>query len=247
MKKTTTPIVIFESSFLKTHKNNRKLNGISNFVINSLKANFNFRFRDEPYMLSSFKEDRRESIAGHMWGVSVLWLALRDYCPKLSSLVNSEKIFEILLCHDLGEIIRGDTPIYEQYLTGESKKDIERKDLEILVKDLSKKSQKKILENFDKFENIEQTTDLEILVARLMDSLQGSFFVFAHGNNLVELADLRNVLTKKHFGGVVERLFKVLDDKQEKQAKEEIKNLLEDHIKLWSEIGVKIRHESYFS
>jgi len=100
---------------------------------------------------------------------------------------------------------------------------------------------------FDDFEDIIKTKDLEILTARLMDSLHGSFFVFAHGDEDFDMTDLQNKIARKHFGGVVGRIFKILDERKEEKAKQEITAILEDHIDLWKQIGVEIKRDSYFS
>jgi 5'-deoxynucleotidase YfbR-like HD superfamily hydrolase len=248
MKKKPSPITIVDFSKEKPLVSKQaRLNAISNFIINSFNANFNFRFRNEPFMKKSFEDGRRESIAGHMWGVALLWLTVRDYCPNLAKIVNSEKILEILLYHDLGEIIRGDTSIYEQLNAQNDKKHVEREDLQKIIKDLPASFQKKLLYYFDHFEDTGKTRDLEILIARLMDSLHGSFFVFAHSDEDFELEELQNKLAGKHFGRVVGYLFKFLDQKKKKKAKEEIVAILKDHIELWKKAGIEIKPETYFS
>jgi 5'-deoxynucleotidase YfbR-like HD superfamily hydrolase len=225
----------------------RKRDGINNFIIKSFDANFNYRFRNTPYMATSYKKGKRESIAGHMWGVSLLWFCVKESCPKLASLVSSEKVFEILLSHDLGEIINGDSSIYQQYSTKGKDKHQEKRDLRKIIKDLPSKTQNRLLKYFDKFEDVSKTKDLEILTARLMDSLHGHLFVFAHGNDLEKMSEVRNTVTIKHFNGIVKQLLRVLDGKGEVQAKKEITALVKNHLDLWKKINVIIDPDSYFN
>jgi hypothetical protein len=148
MSKTSKPITIFESSkfILPKLPKLKNAKGLNNFIINSFNANFNFRFRNEPFMTKSFRDGRKESIAGHMWGTALLWLTLKNHCSNFSKLVNSEKILEILLHHDLGEIIRGDKAIYDQlYSDNEDKIRTERQDFQRIIKDLPIASQGKLL------------------------------------------------------------------------------------------------------
>jgi putative hydrolase of HD superfamily len=70
---------------------------------------------------------RRESVAEHTWRLALMAVALRDELAGIDAL----RLIELLVVHDLGEVIRGDVPAPLQ--DGSDKTAAERADLATLL------------------------------------------------------------------------------------------------------------------
>src|SRR6266404_333916 len=100
------------------------------FMKNVYFGNWSYRWEGTPHMNNILKKNQRESILAHQLGCIGFWFNLRRICPNLNKLVDSEKIYEILWGHDLGEIFAGDVSQAMQVKgRGMGKTEIERKEI----------------------------------------------------------------------------------------------------------------------
>lgn len=98
-------------------------------------------------------EHRQESVADHTWGLCLLASVLM---PQINSKVNPEKVFKMLIYHDLAEAITGDIPAgIKQYMDRAEIQKAERKALEEVIRQLPKEQQEEILANWEEFEECE--------------------------------------------------------------------------------------------
>lgn len=147
----------------------------------------------------------------------------------LNSLVDSTQIYEILLNHDLGETYAGDIPLYRKIQGATRDKQSERKALKQISNSLPE-TQKELLVWFDEFEKeISKITKLEMLIAKLVDNLQGNHFALVFGQNLAAYSEPINEILQIRFVAHVNRLIEVLEGKGEYEAATEIKQVAKHH------------------
>lgn len=189
----------------------KKLRQIYFFMEKVYPANWQTRWNKTPYM-TSFAEQEKidkfvskvgmlESVPGHVWACIGLWMNLRQLCPNLDKLVDSEEIYERLWAHDLGETYRGDisysVKIHSRLDEG---KEEERKDLIKLAQNLPFRERKRLISWFDEFEEKEGEKDLkfEVLVSRWVDNLQGDHFAIVFGKNLSKYSEtIEKIVSKR--------------------------------------------------
>ena len=211
----------------------KKLSRIYSFMERAYPANWQTRWNKTPYMTSFAEQEeidkfvnkigKLESVPGHVWACIGLWMSLRQLCPNLDKLVNSEEIYERLWAHDLGETYRGDISyaikIHSRLDEG---KEEERKDLVKLTSNLPLKERERLIRWFDEFEEKEDEKGikLEVLVARWIDNLQGDHFALVFGNNLARYKETLEKITKMRSAGRSKRLIDYLKQKaKDKNAK----------------------------
>ena len=107
---------------------------------------------------------RRESVAEHSWRVAVLALILQDEFKK----INIQKVIEMLLIHDFGEVYDGDTPAFLKK-NKQAHYNQEKLAVQKLVKPLGVKIQKKIIALWVEYED-GQT--LEARLAKALDKIE---------------------------------------------------------------------------
>src|SRR3989338_7734717 len=78
------------------------------FMQNVYLGNWQYRWKGTPHMKNMSRKNKKESILAHQLSCIGFLVDLRRICPNLNKLVDSEKIYEILWRHDLGEIFAGD-------------------------------------------------------------------------------------------------------------------------------------------
>ncbi len=225
-----------------------ELEGLYKFTERAYEANRVFRFEGTPFMETAHKAGRQESIAGHMWSASLYWLNLKSICPALACAVNSERVYEVLLTHDLPEISQGDISMFQQLAgNGVDKKAEERRNLAKLSEPLPRETQQAWLRNFDQFEaeDITQVTDLAILVAKMIDTIQGSFYALTFGDDPVGHAHTHNRIINKHLGGTVRQLIKELDKMGHLAASDEVRKVMRHYITLWQQKGVNLQLDPF--
>lgn len=107
---------------------------------------------------------RRESVAEHSWRVAVLALILQDEFKK----INIQKVIEMLLIHDFGEVYDGDTPAFLKK-NKQTHYNQEKLAVQKLVKPLDLKIQKKILTLWAEYE---ASQTLEARLAKALDKIE---------------------------------------------------------------------------
>src|SRR3989344_3267108 len=240
----------------------KKLRQIYSFMERAYPANWQTRWNKTPYMTSFAEQEeidkfvnkigKLESVPGHVWACIGLWMSLRQLCPNLDKLVNSEEIYERLWAHDLGETYRGDISyaikIHSRLDEG---KEEERKDLVKLTSNLPLKERERLICWFDEFEEKkdEKGIKLEVLVARWIDNLQGDHFALVFGNNLARYKETLEKITKMRSAGRSKRLIDYL--KQRTRSKKgnhqsyikaagDVRAVILAHIKFLSEKKIKL-------
>ena len=239
-----------------------KLRRIYSFMESVYPANWQTRWNKTPYM-TAFAEQEKidmfvrevgmlESVPGHVWACIGLWMNLRQLCPNLNKLVNSEEIYERLWAHDLGETYRGDisyaVKIHSRLDEG---KEEERIDLIKLARILPFRERKRLIRWFDEFEEKEDEKGikLEVLVARWIDNLQGDHFAVVFGDNLSRYYETIEKIIKKRSAGRSKRLIvdlkqKAIDKKDKSQsyikAAEEVLAVILAHIESIRKKNIKL-------
>ena len=107
---------------------------------------------------------RKESAAEHTWSC----LALADYfLHRLDLKLNKEKVYQLLIYHDIAEIEAGDTPIHH-HEARKGKQERERKAMQKLEKTLPSGFSRRVAQLFRKFE---EKKSPEALFAVIIDQL----------------------------------------------------------------------------
>ena len=177
-----------------------------------------------------------------MYSCMQLWFQIKRACPELAKVTNSEKIYEIILNHDLGETHEGDVSMTRQ-IKGESmnKKLTERDEIVNITSKLKPEVQSEILKNFDDFEaDLDNVLDVDILVCKFIDALQGDQFALTFGNDLPEHSELINKIINKRFVPYASKLITTLKEKGHQTASEEITTLANYHLSQIREASIKI-------
>ena len=229
-----------------TKKKKKSLDSIYEFMADAYRGNWTYRWNGVPYMQKRIKSGQQESILAHQWACIGFWFLMREVCPNLAKLVNTQEIYERVWSHDLGETFLGDISQYRQVNgEGDGKHVLEYEEVMRMAKNLPKKT-KKDLSNYVKNygHNLEKVTKLEVLVAKLIDTIQGNHFslVFAQG-----LGDKKYKLT---VAKIVERtsvkaarqILKILKQKGRKAAYQEVLDFINHHLAYYKAKGVPISY-----
>lgn len=196
-----------------------------------------------PYMREANKKGKKESILAHQWSMMALWYQIRRLCPNLNAAVNSERVYEIVIYHDLGEIAQGDISMFRQIQGhGTNKAEVERQELGRLTSGVAPKTRKEILANFDGFERDPlKITDLEVLVAKFLDTFQGNHFASVFGNDLAANSEIISKIAHKRYLAYATNLINFLKKKHLSKAAKEVEILYQYHLKHLHSLGVNLR------
>ena len=107
---------------------------------------------------------RVESVAEHTWRLCLMAVLLQRHYPK----IDLTRLLQILLIHDMGEIINGDIPAICQDPT-KDKNDEERADFRKVIQPLSKEQQEEFLGLWDEYNEV-QTPEAKL--AKGLDKLE---------------------------------------------------------------------------
>ncbi len=224
------------------------LDEINIFMGRVYHGNWKNRWADTPFMTEFNASGKSESILGHMWALKELWFQIKQVCPELNKVVNSELLYEKIMNHDLGETNdEGDISMTRQLRgEGQNKKLTEREQLLSLTDSLSEKTQSIILNNFDEFEEApENISNIETLVAKYLDTLQGDQFALIFGNNLPDNSELIDKIIKFRFVKYSQRLIEVLDEKGYIDASDEVVIIANHHLGQIRSAGIRIMVENF--
>jgi putative hydrolase of HD superfamily len=128
---------------------------------------------------SWLSDGRRESVAEHVWSMSLLALLLFE---ELEIEVDQLKVLKMIIIHDLVEVYAGDMPSFEAAAGGQDQKEIaEQEALEKLLKKITNKSLASELEElWFEFEN---KSTLEAKFAQACDKAEA---IIQHNNANIE-------------------------------------------------------------
>lgn len=221
----------------------KDLDGIYSFMTGAYKGNSTMRWGNTPY----FDSTRAENILSHQWSCLALLSQIRQVCPHLNALMDTTKVYEMILPHDLGEIDEGDVSLVSQLNgNGANKFEAEQRHIERLGANLPTKSRQRLLELFDDFENDNSPTkSIEALVATFIDYLQGNHFALIYGHNLQEHSDLVNKVVNKYFIPRVYQLVDALESGNHVEAATEIKEIFRHHIKQIQSAGIVLETQGF--
>lgn len=218
------------------------------FMRNVYLGNWQYRWNGTPHMSNMLKKNKKESILAHQLSCIGLWFNLRKICPNLDKLVDSEKIYETLWIHDLGEIFAGDVSLTIQVNGGgKDKHKTERKEIIRMAGKIPAKTLKDILRNFDAFEKkIEEIDNIEILVCKLVDNIQGHHFGLVFGNNYRENSELINKILDRSLIRIVRRLLEILKGGGHKKAYKEVESVVDHFLHTFQRSGkIKLKLGKY--
>ena len=188
--------------------------------------------------------NKNESILAHQWACIGFWLTLKDVCPALSSLIDTQEIYERVRSHDMGETFVGDISQFRQINGGGKDKHlIEQKEIERITKLIPSKTSRKIRGYFKESEKPrEEITNLGVLVSKLIDSLQGNHFalVFAEGLGSLQNKDSVKKIVERTTVRTALQLLKVLKQKGHVKAYKEVLAVVNHHLDYYRKLGIKI-------
>lgn len=231
----------------KSLKIEKEMKATYKFMSNVYLGNWQYRWKGTPHMKNMFRKNKKESILAHQLACIGLWFNLRRICPNLNKLVNSENIYEILWGHDLGEIFSGDVSQTMQVQgKGINKSKIERQEIIKMAGKIPKKTLKILLKNFDAFEEkYEDMENIEILVCKLIDNIQGHHFGLVFGNDYETNSNLINKILNRSLIRITRRLLEVLEKENHKRAHQEIEMVVDYFIYIFKKSGAKLRLDEY--
>lgn len=178
---------------LKYMKKNsdKKLDTIYRFMAETYEGNWSYRWGGVPWMKHRAKAGKNESILAHEWACMGFWLVLKDVCPALRALVDTTEIYERVWGHDMGETFIGDISQFRQLRgAGKDKHVLEQEEIRRMTAALSPQTARKLQKYSLYFEKpIEKVTKLEVLVAKLIDTIQGNHFAFVYARGLTKDPD----------------------------------------------------------
>ena len=240
---------------------NEKLKRAYWFMEQVYPANWQTRWGRTPYMKSFAQQSdvnkfikskgKFESVPGHVWACIGFWMQLRQACPSLDKLIDSEEVYERLWVNDIGETYQGDISYAVKIYTSlEEGKSEERSDFIKLTKGLSKRVRQRLLRWHDEFEKKESLgLPLEAMITRWVDSLEGDHFALTFGNSLKEYSDTIEKIVKKRSAerakAIIDYLFKKAKGVKEsknlyEKAIGEVGEVMRFHTRLIRKKGIKL-------
>ena len=188
--------------------------------------------------------NKNESILAHQWACIGFWLTLKDVCPAVNALVDTEEIYERVWSHDMGETFVGDVSQFTQINGGgKDKHVVEQQEIERITKFLPLKTSRKIRGYFKELgKPREKITNLEALVAKLIDTIQGNHFalVFAEGVGSSKNKDSVKKIVERTTVRTALQLLKVLKQKGHVKAYKEVLAVVNHHLDYYRKLGIKI-------
>ncbi|HEV2340145.1 MAG TPA: HD domain-containing protein [Patescibacteria group bacterium] len=111
-------------------------------------------------------KNRQESSAEHSWAMALIAMALFDHLEKK---VDERKVLQLVIFHDLAEIITKDIPAFEKSKRQEKKHEAEQKALRKLLKPLPLSTRKQFLSLWEEFE---ENKTYEAHIAQGIDKME---------------------------------------------------------------------------
>lgn len=167
----------------------------------------------------------------------MMWSLLKTVTPNLTSSVNSELVYDLLLFHDLGEVASEDMPLVKQLQEGSSqKKEMESLEIDKITNDLPETTKKFIRQCFfDYSYAAADGASIEVLLARYINSIQGNHFAMVYGFDFAKHADLIMKIVNRYFMPVAEELVGELAIRN-KLAANEVEALTSYHLRAIEEV-----------
>ncbi len=218
------------------------LDTIYHFMSLTYQGNWQYRAGSTPFMQKALEEGKKESILAHQWSCMALWYQLRHVCLELNKVVNSTELYERILNHDVSEVQCGDISLVIQLEGKHQDKHVqEREQLQHIIKGLSESIQQEMLSSFDQFEeDISHIMNIEILVAKFIESLQDDHFCLKFGDELPKYSELIQAVLEHRFFPRTYRLLEVLTQRGDDKAKNEVIAVAHHHVEQIRKAGIHI-------
>lgn len=239
-----------------------QIRGAYTFMANLSGLDFQTRWGKTPYMedfasqsdLMEFIESKGkfEPVSSHILMCIGYWILLKDICPNLSEVADSDQVIQRLWVHDIGEALVGDTPMVAKLTSNMNiGKDDEREAYTQLISVLPKKVQVRLSKYFEEFEEgAGEYLPIPARIARWIDYMQGDHFAITHGKNLSQHQEVIEKVIKKRsilrarqlIDGLGEWSQRYLHEMKEPylKAAKEVEAVTRVHIKLIREAGVSV-------
>lgn len=226
------------------------LDSVYQFMANIYPAYSRMRFRGAAFMkeptpdLSQLGE---ESIADHMWAATVMWEALTPILPHLSSTVDTRNLSRFILIHDMGEIANGDISAALQ-LKGHGKNRAEKEmqgfnDLAAMLPEASRDIFVGTHDQYEREKNNPETQDKEVLLAKIMDMIQGDHFVLSQSIDFSGSSHVHYRIVSEKLVPYAKRLHSLLTDEGELAAAQELHGLIKHHLYQYQQKGTVITYD----
>lgn len=216
--------------------------GMQAMAIGVTKLGMVIRFKGAPFMRVAHEAGFENSVGAHQGECGQLWSMLRKILPNLAAAVDCAEVYDWLMNHDVGETAeKGDVSVYDKLNGATDDKGVEKRQLEILAAGLPVNLRRELVQGFEMFEADEERIEKpEVLVAKLIDSMQGNIVVLGKGNNLDEFSDKIIKILEIRFIRRAKRLIEVLELKQKPEAADEVRVLGLHHLAEYRKRGVNV-------
>ncbi len=225
----------------------QELDQLYSFMSGVYPAYDRMRFRGASFMkepIPDLTNVGQESIADHMWATLLMWDALYPLLPAFSQTINPARVSSYILTHDMGEIADGDisaTLQLDGY--GKNRAEIELVNFKRLTSLLPQASQTIFDQTHLRYEEEKsnpETNDKEVLIAKIMDSVQGDHFVLDQSIDFNGSLEIHKKILARSLMPYVQRLSAILQKEGELLAAEEIRILIKHHLHEYQKRGVHI-------
>lgn len=218
---------------------NKKFDQAFSFLEYIYRGNWQFRWENVPFINQNSNNTKGESVIAHSYSSLMLWFSLRYVLPHINKIIHSEKIYEHLLIHDIGEIEIGDISRATQIAHPSATKDQDELSvIEKLVSAYPPVLGQRITALFREF-TFNDKQSLESLMANYCDSLQGNHFALIYGFNLQKNSQLISKIINSHFIPISTQLIDRLNTIDLK-AGQEIQSLTSYHLQSIRNAGIKL-------
>lgn len=215
----------------------KELDGVYDFLEQIYKLYGRMRFRGAGFMKVPTPELEtigEESVAEHLFSCTLLWKLLSGVLKQNGINVDSETISNMVLIHDIGEIEQGDvSAVLQLQGKGKDRKNVEDKAFEEISSLLPQSSGKLIKETNERYErekNNPTTNDKEVLIAKIIDTLQGDHYVTTNSIDLVGFTDTHQKIISIKLYPYVLRLIEILEKEKNKIGSEFMKSMIRHHL-----------------
>jgi 5'-deoxynucleotidase YfbR-like HD superfamily hydrolase len=206
----------------------QKFEQVFTFMSRLYAGNWVYRWAKVPFIEQKGGEDRGESVLTHQYSCIALWSLLQKIMPAISKVIDSTRVTDMLMYHDIGEIGLGDTPLVTQLSQGsESKNQSESVQIDEYAKLLPEELREWMTESFKSFTYGENNT--EALMARYINAVQGNHFALTFGKDLEAHNELIQKIVNQFFMPIARELFTELG-KLSVDAGNEIEALTQFHL-----------------
>ncbi len=177
-------------------------------MLEAFKLKFTYRWTDIPIM-----KNEKESVAAHTWGCMITADYLLEKLEKLAPgkyKLNREKIYSLIIYHDLIEAETGDVDIDPKRWKDHSLKHIaEAEALKTFPGKLPKEIQKRFLTLLEEYERRES---LESKFVKVVDIIECEYLIYDRKDLFHDWTkDFRESIRKPHFKDFPELVY-LLDD-----------------------------------